>query len=124
MFQKMPRLLFSAFGVLVLGTALTARIQQTTSSGLRPCPSYVLQTPAQTPAPTPTPTPTPTPGATPDEGIPITHEKTKAVCGDCHKIDDKSRMSRISYRRTTPEGWQETIRRMVTLNKADIEPAD
>ena len=33
-------------------------------------------------------------------------------------------MSRISYRRTTPEGWQETIRRMVTLNKAEIEPAD
>ena len=33
-------------------------------------------------------------------------------------------MSRISYRRTTPEGWQETIRRMVTLNKAPIDPAD
>ena len=131
----MPRLIISAFGVLILGTAtfegrsgrpesfrgaLTARISQTP-----PPPPPPAATPQQaTPTPTPTTTPTPTPGAAADEGIPITHEKTKAVCGDCHKIDDKSRMSRISYRRTTPEGWQETIRRMVTLNKADIEPAD
>jgi quinohemoprotein amine dehydrogenase len=33
-------------------------------------------------------------------------------------------MSRVSYRRTTPEGWQETIRRMATLNEAPIEPED
>jgi len=66
------------------------------------------------------------PGTSPsaDEGIPIRHEITRLVCGDCHATDDKGRMSRISYRRTTPEGWQETIRRMVTLNKAEIEPAD
>lgn len=59
-----------------------------------------------------------------DEGIPIRHEKTRTICGDCHTTDSEGRMSRISYRRTTPEGWQETIRRMVTLNKAEIEPAD
>jgi quinohemoprotein amine dehydrogenase len=96
----MKRLLLLTLGVLVLGTALNVRAQ------------------------TPAPTPAPTPGAQPDEGVPITHEKTKTICGDCHKADDKGRMSRISYRRTTPEGWQETIRRMVTLNKAEIEPAD
>jgi quinohemoprotein amine dehydrogenase len=39
-------------------------------------------------------------------------------------VDGEFRMSRISYRRTTPEGWQETIRRMVTLNKAQIDPGD
>ena len=39
-----------------------------------------------------------------------------------HKIDEKKRMSRISYRRTTPEGWQQTIKRMVSLNKLQIEP--
>jgi quinohemoprotein amine dehydrogenase len=59
-----------------------------------------------------------------DEGIPITNAKVKSVCGDCHKTDEKGRMSRISFRRTTPEGWQETIRRMVTLNHADVEPTD
>lgn len=57
-----------------------------------------------------------------DEGIAIANDAVKTACGSCHKTDGKGRMSRISYRRTTPEGWQETVRRMVTLNKADIEP--
>lgn len=102
----MKRLLLSALGVLILGSAVAARMPQAAAT--------TAQTPA---APA-------MPGATPDEGIPITHAKVKTVCGDCHKTDDKGRMSRISFRRTTPEGWQETIRRMVTLNKAEIEPAD
>jgi quinohemoprotein amine dehydrogenase len=100
----MKRLLLLPIGVLCLSTALVARIPQAA--------------PAQAAAPSAAP------GAAADEGIPITNAKVKTVCGDCHKSDDKGRMSRISYRRTTPEGWQETIRRMVTLNKADIEPAD
>ena len=33
-------------------------------------------------------------------------------------------MSRISYQRTTPEGWQQTVRRMVLLNDLQIEPED
>lgn len=57
-----------------------------------------------------------------EEGIPITSDAVKNACASCHKPDSKGRLSRISSRRTTPEGWQETIRRMVTLNKADIEP--
>ena len=31
-------------------------------------------------------------------------------------------MTRISYLRKTPEGWETSIRRMVTLNKATLEP--
>ena len=111
----MKRLLFSAFGVLILGTAVAARIAQGPPPPPPPPPAQA------TPSPTAKPTPTPVPG---EEGIAITNAKVKTVCGDCHKSDDKGRMSRISYRRTTPEGWQETIRRMVTLNKAEIEPAD
>jgi len=57
-----------------------------------------------------------------EEGIPITSDAVKNACASCHKPDSKGRLSRISFRRTTPEGWQETIRRMVTLNKADLEP--
>ena len=57
-----------------------------------------------------------------NEGTPIANAAVRAVCGGCHTTDAKGRMSRISFRRTTPEGWQETIRRMVTLNKADVEP--
>ena len=61
-----------------------------------------------------------------NEGIPIASEAVKQACGVCHKADDKQRMSRISYRRTTPEGWQETVRRMVTLHSAqlDVERGD
>ncbi len=63
-------------------------------------------------------------GALPDGGIPVTSELVHRVCSTCHPADDQRRMSRISYQRTTPEGWQQTIRRMVLLNDLQIEPAD
>jgi quinohemoprotein amine dehydrogenase len=59
-----------------------------------------------------------------DEGIPVTSEVVRQKCSACHKADDKNRMSRISYRRTTPEGWEMTIKRMVTLNSVKLEPAE
>lgn len=33
-------------------------------------------------------------------------------------------MSRISFRRATPENWERTVKRMVTLNHARLDPAD
>ena len=59
-----------------------------------------------------------------DDGIPIRSELVLTKCGGCHKVDDQKRLSRISYRRATPEAWEHTIRRMVTLNKVALEPAD
>ena len=59
-----------------------------------------------------------------DEGIPVASELVRAKCGSCHRADDKMRMSRISYRRATPENWEKTIKRMVVLNHATLEPAD
>src|SRR5258708_6801922 len=59
-----------------------------------------------------------------NEGIPVTNDVVRAKCGSCHKSDDKQRMSRISYRRATPENWEKTIRRMVVLNHANLDPAD
>jgi quinohemoprotein amine dehydrogenase len=59
-----------------------------------------------------------------DAGIPVTNDVVKAKCGGCHKSDDKGRMSRISYRRATPENWERTIKRMVSLNHATLDPAD
>lgn len=59
-----------------------------------------------------------------DEGIPVQSDLVKAKCGSCHRSDDKGRMSRISYRRATPENWERTIKRMVTLNHAALELAD
>ena len=57
-----------------------------------------------------------------DPGIPIENTSVREACGSCHQPDDAGRFSRISFRRTTPEGWQQTIRRMVTLNDATIAP--
>src|SRR5262245_18470924 len=58
-----------------------------------------------------------------DAGIPVTDTATKAACSACHKVDDKGRMTRISYIRTTPEVWQEIIKRMVRNHGLQIEPA-
>ena len=63
-------------------------------------------------------------GDLPEGGIPVTSDLVHELCGACHPADDQRRMSRISYQRTTPEGWQQTIRRMVLLNGVEIEPAE
>ena len=59
-----------------------------------------------------------------DEGIPIQSELVRSRCGSCHKVDDKMRMTRISYRRASPENWEKTIKRMVALNQVNLDPAD
>ena len=61
--------------------------------------------------------------APPEPGIPIRSEAVQKACGACHAQDASGAMTRISWRRTTPEGWQETIKRMVKLNQAPLEPA-
>ena len=70
----------------------------------------------------PTPAKSAAPTAKPDEGIPIPDATVQKACAPCHTVDDKQQISRISFRRNTPEGWQETIRRMVALNGLRIEP--
>jgi quinohemoprotein amine dehydrogenase len=72
------------------------------------------------------PPPPAAPPATPaqEEGIPVQSELVRARCGSCHKTDDKMRMTRISYRRASPENWEKTIKRMVALNNVRLEPAD
>jgi quinohemoprotein amine dehydrogenase len=56
-------------------------------------------------------------------GIPIHSELVRSTCSPCHKVDDKLRLSRISWRRATPEGWEHTLKRMVELNGLQVEPA-
>ncbi|MBY0497160.1 MAG: quinohemoprotein amine dehydrogenase subunit alpha [Cyanobacteria bacterium] len=69
------------------------------------------------------PQPTAAPTAKPEEGIPVTDATVQKACGSCHRPDDKGQMSRISFIRTTPEGWQTIIQRMAALNGLNIEPA-
>jgi quinohemoprotein amine dehydrogenase len=76
------------------------------------------------PAASPPPAASGDDAATKDEGIPVTSQLVRQKCGTCHRADDKGRLTRISFRRTTPEGWEETIKRMVSLNDVKIEPAE
>lgn len=59
-----------------------------------------------------------------DKGIPVTDKLTIEKCGACHTPDDKGDLARISWVRATPEGWAQTIKRMVKLNGAVIDPDD
>ena len=62
--------------------------------------------------------------AVPEEGIPVTSELVTAKCGVCHAKDEKGNLSRISYARSTPEGWEEAIKRMIRLNGLTLQPAE
>lgn len=64
------------------------------------------------------------PDEKPEEGIPVTNALVIEKCSGCHKKDDKSNLSRISWERTTPEGWEEAIKRMVRLNGLSLTPAE
>lgn len=68
--------------------------------------------------------PDPVDWAETDAGIPVTDDLTAAKCGSCHARDDKGNLSRISWVRSTPEGWAQTIKRMVKLNGAVVEPEE
>ena len=57
-----------------------------------------------------------------EEGIPVRDQTLIDSCDRCHAVDEDGLMTRISYMRKTPEGWQQSIRRMVTLNEAELEP--
>ena len=59
---------------------------------------------------------------TADAGIPVSDQTLIDSCDRCHAVDEDGLMTRISYLRKTPEGWQQSIRRMVTLNEAELEP--
>jgi quinohemoprotein amine dehydrogenase len=62
-----------------------------------------------------------TPG---EDGFPVTDQRVIGKCGACHVPDDKGNMSRISWIRTTPEGWEEAIKRMVRLHGVPLDPDD
>jgi quinohemoprotein amine dehydrogenase len=57
-------------------------------------------------------------------GIPIDHQLTINKCGGCHQRDANGMMRRLSYIRTTPEVWEQAIKRMVRLNGLAIKPEE
>jgi quinohemoprotein amine dehydrogenase len=56
------------------------------------------------------------------QGIPVTDPLVVAKCGSCHARDQQGNMQRISWERTTPEGWQEALKRMILTNGVSLTP--
>ena len=59
-----------------------------------------------------------------ETGIPVHDELTIKRCAGCHKADAAGNLTRISFVRTTPEGWQQAIKRMVRLNGLTLSPEE
>jgi quinohemoprotein amine dehydrogenase len=59
-----------------------------------------------------------------EAGIPVIDPLVTEKCSACHTADAKGNLSRISWVRTTPEGWAQAIKRMVRLNGLAITPQE
>jgi quinohemoprotein amine dehydrogenase len=77
---------------------------------------------AQSQTPQVAPSAEPAKSAT-EEGIPVTNPLVISKCGGCHAKDEHGNMLRISWERSTPEGWEEAIKRMVRLNGVRLTTA-
>jgi quinohemoprotein amine dehydrogenase len=58
------------------------------------------------------------------DGYAIESATVVSRCARCHTLDDDRRMTRISYLRKTPEGWQTSIRRMMALHGVRLEATE
>ncbi len=84
----------------------------------------VLPLIAQSQKPQAAPSAEPVTQSLPVEGIPVTNQLVISKCGACHTKDEKGNMLRISYVRTTPEGWEEAIKRMIRLRGVTLTPEE
>ena len=67
---------------------------------------------------------TPSADAPGEAGIPVTDPLVIAKCGACHANDGHGNIERISTARTTPEGWQDVLRRMVLVKGMSLTPPE
>jgi quinohemoprotein amine dehydrogenase len=96
----------------------------TTVAGWIAIAALFIVMPAQAQQPGDQPAVRPAAEEKPEEGIPVTDPLVISKCGTCHTQDDKGNLSRISWERATPEGWEEAIKRMVRLNGLNITPVE
>ena len=59
-----------------------------------------------------------------EAGIPVTDPLVVAKCGSCHTPDNSGNLQRISWERTTPEGWQQVLKRMIVVNGVSLTPQE
>lgn len=64
------------------------------------------------------------PKALREQGIPVTDPLVIAKCGSCHASDRQANMERISWLRTTPEGWQDVVKSAIVVNGAKLTPVE
>src|SRR5687768_2414329 len=58
-------------------------------------------------------------------GFEIRNDAIVRNCAGCHVRDSSGKfLSRLSYMRKTPEGWETSVRRMMTLQKVNVSPED
>lgn len=57
-------------------------------------------------------------------GFAIEDQVVITSCVECHLRDSTGIMQRLSFMRKTPEGWESSVRRMVTLNDVKLQPAE
>src|SRR5688500_13778885 len=58
-------------------------------------------------------------------GFEIRNDAIIRNCSSCHVKDSSGKfLSRLSYLRKTPEGWETSVRRMMTLQKVRVSEAD
>jgi quinohemoprotein amine dehydrogenase len=56
--------------------------------------------------------------------IPVTDSLVIAKCGSCHTVDEHGNMQRISRERSTPEGWEFALKRMIRTNRVTLTPPE
>ena len=59
-----------------------------------------------------------------EDGIPVTDPVVIAKCGTCHTRDERGNMQRISWERSTPEGWQAALKRMILADGVMLTPPE
>jgi quinohemoprotein amine dehydrogenase len=57
-------------------------------------------------------------------GIPIADPLIISKCAGCHTRNSQGMMGRLSYIRTSPEVWEQAVKRMVRLNGLELTPEE
>lgn len=63
-------------------------------------------------------------GSSEGDGIPVADALVIAKCGTCHARDTRGNMQRISWARSTPEGWQNVLKRMILVQGVSVTPPE
>lgn len=64
------------------------------------------------------------PAAEARAGIPVKNELITKYCVGCHPADATGLMTRISYQRKSPEGWELTLKRMLRHHHLQTTPSE